>query len=496
MLALGVCAAIALAIAMLAHLHPKRAALVAIFLAPWQGVDPDIGLRVTAFQLALVGLLAGAGPKLLRAKRWSAGRLPAEYWLYFGYGVAITVVLLPTLPQMEVFGGWMRSPFVRPFAQIVLQLLLVVPVAFIGRLFVSWEDIEAIGTTYVKSCVALTVIGFGQLAVWYSTGSDPLPIGLVNGLLGGRGGEVLRSGQFEWDRFMVYRMCSLGGEPKDLGQSLVVGFMLWAASAAIAGKNTGPRGVLVGLMLLAGVVLTQSTSAFALLLTGPFVGVGTILWHGLPVRPRAKRWMIRAGLAGAACFCGFVLFLGTDRLTQMTEKTGDLLYMRTLGRETYIEDADEAMVDFLIDQPRYMIHGTGVGNSHLFAMPYLRTEYHYYMKNTVMGIRSGALKIITETGFVGFFLFLWAIYSFIRPLSNRRFGASNSTITITLGITATITMFYLLRTYALYAFYISLGCALAARTILKTNELRSRTTYQGQGLVHMSRQSRAEVPAP
>src|SRR5438093_10423199 len=37
---------------------PKRTLYAAIFFAPWQGLDPDIGLRITVFRIILAALFA------------------------------------------------------------------------------------------------------------------------------------------------------------------------------------------------------------------------------------------------------------------------------------------------------------------------------------------------------------------------------------------------------------------------------------------------------
>lgn len=477
MIGLGVCVFVAFFSAVLAYQRPMTALLFSVFLAPWQGLDMDIGLRVTAYQIVLLGTVIGVGSRAPFRRGDKRTVIPGAMWLYVAYCVGITALMLPMLPDMTVVGGLMRSPQVRPLAQLAVMFLLMSPLLLIPRQCGTWADIEAIGKAYILGCVALSVIGLGQVAVWYATGANPLPIGLINSLAGGRDADVLRSGQFEWDGSMVYRMNSLGGEPKDLGQGLVVGVLILWAGNLLLNRHVGRRTTVVSALLLLSVFLTQSTSAYALLAAGVLTGVFASFVMSARISKAAKRRVETYCVAGLTIALGGLLFVDTQRLGTIGEQIGDLMQERTTGRETYIEDADETVLSFLADQPRYAIFGTGMGTTHLFAMPYLPTKYAYYMQDTTLPFKSGILKIIAETGAIGLLLFIAAVYSFVSPLA-RGTGIGRDWCAAVGVAVLVIVVFYLLRTYVFYQLFLGLGCALAARAIGRDGDAVMARTRQ------------------
>ena len=460
MIAFAVCAALALLAVAFSYERPRQGVLVCAFLAPWSGLDVDLGLRVTAYQLALAGCICGVVVRGGRQGRQRATAVPLPMWLYLAYSVGITLAMIPFLPDLDVVGGAMRSQYLRPIAQMAVTALVMSPLLLIPRIMSGWADVVAIGRAYVAGCVVLAVIGLAQITLWYTSGVDPLPMGYVNSLLTGGEENTLRSGQFEWDGFMVYRMSSFGGEPKGLGQSLVVGLMVVLAGLLGGGSGAGRKEMRIGVLLLVSIFLTQSTSAFALLAVGIIVGGVLMLSSGSKMRSAAKRRLFQSSVLAVAAVATVLLFVDPERISAVGERAESLLRLRTVDRESYVEDSDETVMAFLLDQPRYAVFGTGLGTTHLFAMPYLPTSYARHMQDTTLPMKSGWLKLVAETGILGLTLFLLGAYSCTRGRP-RGSGEGGRTKTILSLCVAVIVTCYLLRTYVSYQLFIVLGCALA-----------------------------------
>lgn len=72
---------------------------------------------------------------------------------------------------------------------------------------------------------------------------------------------------------------------------------------------------------------------------------------------------------------------------------------------------------FLSKFPEYLFFGSGLGNIHNLAFPYIRTENLYYMKGNIFVAKSGYLRVISELGLLGFCLFSLMTYSIFRKLN-------------------------------------------------------------------------------
>jgi len=122
----------------------QRARLVlyaVVFLAPWQGLDVDVGLRITAYlailaPLAVVTLLW----VLERGALASQSTRASEYFfLFIAYAVIWSLFQLPFLPHAEVAGGELRSPRLRAVMQIPMFLLTTSPAFATAALSIGYR---------------------------------------------------------------------------------------------------------------------------------------------------------------------------------------------------------------------------------------------------------------------------------------------------------------------------------------------------------------------
>ena len=260
---------------------------------------------------------------------------------------------------------------------------------------------------YVLSCLLLAIVGFIQLTIWYATGKDPMPIGFIGSLLTPSSIDI-RSGMFYFEDKNVYRMSSLGGEPKNLGQGVALGLLIliWGYVNNVRILNNGTK--VVAFLLFTALFFTQSTSAFISFAVGFF---GLIAFSSnaskksISILVKLGFWLIIAFI--------LLIFFGNSLLNFSVL---DLIEIRTITRAStsetgYLDDFDAAIVDYLRSDQLAILFGSGLGNVHLFADRFLPEEVATYAGGTSFTAKSGIIKIVSEVGLIGLTLFRFFLLS-------------------------------------------------------------------------------------
>lgn len=400
--------------------RPALAFRCCIFLLPWQGLELDVGLRLTAYRLLAAALLAAwfvraAVTGVQVGPAWFSKRI----LLYWAVATAITVVALPLLPTGESFGGALRSPVPRALAQ-VFRLGIALSPALVywsmPRLAIMPRDAMR---TYLASIVVLSLVGWGQLGVWYATGRNPLPIGLLSAI--GREGFEPYTGQFALGEIRVYRMNSLGGEPRHLGQALAVALLL---IQVLAGTGPGPslRRKLLATWVFLSITLamTYATSAAALWATGTLT---LALVRRSPLIPKGMRPLLLAAPGRVALPAVALLGLSWIGATVLVRQVipalsvSALLSRRTVERRLTDDlDFEGAIARALASSPGRLVVGWGLGNAHLAAREHLDERARQYALDTPFVAKTGILRSISETGLVGLLLLLGLGRALLRRL--------------------------------------------------------------------------------
>lgn len=423
-------------------------------LLPWTGLVVDVGISVDAHLLATIGLLIGAtiwpSRNVLRGGREAF----QGFYLLMGWAALLTLARLPFLPPMSVSGGFFRSPYIRSLLQIPMFCLTFAPLYYVRKTVASLESLEKCFRIYILSCLLMTAVGFVQVVIYYATGSDILPLGIVNRVLGGVTADAnLRTGMITFQGSKVFRMSSLAGEPRMLGMHLVAACL--ALQLLVFGQRARPKlkSVLAYGALLTGVALTQSSSAiYAICL-----GWACTIWIGLAnrrfytgLRPVAMVAIVISVVA----LMSAVLRQNASSLSDQVQWASGLLTQRTVGRGNGIEDFDAAILDFLIDRPQYALVGVGLGNAHLYADDYLEAAYRSYAQGTVFTAKSGYLRLLSELGLVGLVFYIMAIIQVIdrRAFLDMHGGARKFSMYISQGsrFVAILAVLYCARGEILY----------------------------------------------
>ena len=437
--------------------RPRWVLFAAIFLAPWSGLVIDVGVRLAAFQIVMATLAVALLLSLLH-RPLAMRMLPVSslFVILCIYVVIRSLIQIPFLPALEVSGGQLRSPLTRASFQILRFALDVSPVLVVPLLLRGSRDVWHAGKVYILSCMILAILGWFQLASWYGTGWNPLPLGLVDSLFG-RGASLadaplLREGIAIYNGVPLYRMNSLGGEPKDLSVAFAVALLLLQVAMIQWGNIGGRRSKLVWPFLFVSMLATLATTGLVIWLLGTLSMLALHLTFRFGGQRRVvfTRWLWMSVSVPAVIVvigAAFVSISGVVRTTELL----DIAKERTIRRAS-IEDFDAAVIGFLADQPHYAVIGVGLGNVHLYANDYL-PDYAAFARNTAFVARAGSLRLLSELGTAGLLLFLAWIVAQIGLLVRRaklsaRSPSSNeaSVLALALGqFAAIICIFYLAR---------------------------------------------------
>ncbi|MFZ4689632.1 MAG: hypothetical protein ACOYLS_10385 [Polymorphobacter sp.] len=434
----------------LALWNTRAALLTAAFFMPWNGLDIDIGLRITVYQLAMAAILLVVAARLtqpgLKPPSIAGGTIFAAFALYT---TVWSLLQIGFLPPVEVITQGLRGPTVRAVIQIMLFLFAISPVVIVPMVLRERDDLPKMGRLFIAGCVVLGIIGWLQLAGWYATGSNPLPIGAFGNALGGGYAEA-RSGAFALEALNIYRMNAFAGEPRDLGVAVIIAMMAVQSHALVAPAPRSGRLLLLWGFLFFTLLATFSTSAIGLWVIGSAALLPACWIFGIKVARSGRQ------LLGTATALVVPLLLLVAGLEASGIPVLNILAERTVERvssEGALEDFDLAIIDYLKVAPESGVTGVGLGNIHLYATPYLDPLFALYAEGNVFVAKTQYLRFISEIGIIGLALFLgWYLWLTIRTARstppNSDVGAvipaAAGILVITMGSFQAITMCYAL----------------------------------------------------
>ena len=406
-----------------AAVRPKAVLYAAVFFLPWRGLSPHFFLGVSLSRILIVILAIATIFRFTRIR--DIGRVPMSraMLVYILYAVTLSLARIPFLPEVGVFGGALRGPVNRALLQIIYFLaVLVTPLIVCPIYLKTTRDCAYLCKSFFISLIILAGLGWVQLGVWYTTGFDLFPVGLVPGFFGYF--PPVRPG-FVMAGLDIHRMCSLGGEPKDLGQGLVVGLLVVQAILAVGLASPDERKLRwCWLFFFFSMLMTYSTSSIFLWAVGSGLEIVILLFRpvimgGLSRLIRNARTLI---VAAALIACVIVSYSGIsfDKVRRVAEG-------RSVDRAE-LEEFDEATLAFLEHDPDWTIFGTGMGNVHLYANAFLSPDAATYANQTVFRPKTGLLRMAAEIGIIGILFWLVSVFDQTRyllkyrPLAPRRGG--------------------------------------------------------------------------
>ena len=441
----------------------RTALLLSVFLLPFSGLDVDVGLRVTMYQVVLLPVVLISIARLTQPgfapPPLAAGALFAAFLLW---ATVWSLLQLGIIPQPQVGDGILRSPSVRAVIQIALLIFAISPIFITPMVVDRLDDVRRMGRLYVAGAVVLAIIGWVQLAIWYATGTNPIPVEAFNAFLGGSNSAAV-SGAFGFESLNIYRMNSFAGEPRELAIAVCIALLMLQAHALTAPNPGGWRLALLWLFLFATLLATFSTSGLGLWLIASLTLIPACLLFRVPLA-RSPAQLIGTAAAFIIPMLLIVTAIqstGFDIIGIIAERT-----VERLGSDGAIEDFDLAIFGFLASHPDAALAGVGLGNAHLYATPYLDPLFALYAEGNVFIAKTLYLRLISELGIIGFSLFLsWYLWLSIKarlafdspPMINAIIPTAGAVLVVSFGSVLATPM-----TYAVAAAMTTL-CAIGAR---------------------------------
>jgi hypothetical protein len=385
----------------LALKSPRTALLAALFLASWGGLDVDLGLRLTAYQLVMAPLCLVMALRLLYpGQRPHALALGWPFAAMLLWAIINSAFQVATLPQAEIANSALRGPVARATIQILLHLFTIAPVILVPWLFRTPEDALKLLRVWFASTLTLALAGFLQLLIWYGTGFNPLPLGFSNTLLGGAA-PVLREGIVNLDGLFIYRMNAFAAEPRYLGTAFGLAMVIVQGLSLALPRVPGRRLLVLWLFLLAALLLTYSTSGIAVWLIGTLTLLPAMWLTRVPIRRTTRSIVLAAGAVILPLVIAVIIAddAGIPVIEVINERTLDRFTL-----EAALEDFDLAIATWLASEPRYLWTGGGIGNAHLYATPYLLPEHAVYGEGQVFSAKTLVLRYLSEQGLIGLVL--------------------------------------------------------------------------------------------
>jgi hypothetical protein len=425
---------------------------IAVAVAPWQDLMVDAGLRLTLYTLSMLGLLAAC---LLHMRgHWQAIVIHRLWWplaVFLLWALAWSLIQLPHPSNAQVAGGVMRSPTIRPLVQVGSLVLTLLPVLTAPFLLSSRDELLRLGQVFLASVTALVLLGWWQLFMVYATGHNPLPMGAVNAWLGGLNGVARNAIDLDQNGRAIYRMNSLGGEPRFLAQSIATALLL----LQIGWMSRRLRVEKFGLILFAGLFVallaTQAMSGLYLWALGALVLAVYFVRQGRTLSRQAG-W----GLAGVTAAGVVLLLLASQHAPEEGGLMGALSYLlQRITRRGLIADFDAVVLDFLKAEPANLWFGVGLGNVHLHADAYLSPYFREFAGGTSFVADSGWLRLVSELGLVGLGVFLaWCRQIWVALSALRTHPEWGGSVAVLMPVFLIAAVGYLARgtTYAPVAF--------------------------------------------
>lgn len=363
-----------------------------IFLLPFHSWMYNIGLNLTIYQIVTIAMMSMTIilSNYRKQNIFYIGNKYIKAFLLFAIldTIFISVFLIE---DYMIVGGFFRSEG-RFISQIILIIITfsIIPLSF--NYLNNIQDVQNYLKKYLHALIVLTVLGWVQFFTYSIKGFDLFPLAID------QFGNA-KFGMHGYNQIMIFRMSSLGGEPKGFSMSLTIGFFIIHTFNRY-NINFFKNDVILKYLFLFTAFATLSTSGMVLFVILMFV---YILYNAVKSKKVFKPIKNIYSLL-PIFIIGLLVIRYWDFLSAIIEE-------RVFERDIAHEDYDAPIQIFLSKFPEYLFFGSGLGNIHNLAYPYIPYELKYYMDNTIFLAKSGYLRIISELGLIGFTLFTYMFYS-------------------------------------------------------------------------------------
>jgi hypothetical protein len=428
---------------------------VLIFIMPFHSWYYNVGLNLTIYQIMIFVIWISLVISLTneKIKAFNITNIPTAVFILFAI-VNSSLMSIFVIDDFMNIEGFFRSN--GRFIGQILFLLLLTSLYPIASIYIkNIKDIVKYLKMYLYGISVLSILGLIQLLVYYGSGVDIFPLRIDD--------DIIISSIHTADGISYFfRLSSLGGEPKGLSISLIFGFFIIHVFNK-QGIFFFKHDQILKYIFITVASLTLSTSGIIMFIVLIFVYKIYILFS-------VKKYILLSSKSKKTVPLILMAFVGILLLFYW-DLVFELITQRIIERNIISEDFDFAVQGFLIDFPNYLIFGSGLGNIHNLAYPYIPETSLRYMEGNIFQAKSGYLRLISELGVIGFFLFLGMVFNIYRKLNKinvsiyykRNFNALKLLLVIA-------TIAYLSRVYIVSEMFLILSIASAVSAIQINNK--------------------------
>lgn len=351
----------------------------------------------------------------------------------------MTVIFLLLIPEQDkhtVVGGFFKNEG-RYIYQLGLFLITVNLILWPIYVLRNDDDISKLFRIVFYSVAVLSILGlFQELSIMFFN-NDPFPIHRPEGFDYEGGSLVIPKGE------TIRRINSLAGEPKHLAIALIIG-MVVILLHRLNGKNIIRFDLFFFTLFLACLVLTYSTTGY--------------IWYGVVMFLLMMLYGFKLSRNIMALLIAASITMAVVHYSTGGEPTPYI--MKTINK-TGLEVQDEAVLNFLLNEPYYAITGLGLGNVHFYADKYLPPGLPIFRDTPFKG-NTGLLFLLGDTGFIGLLILFLFISGLIKSTTRNLSRTFNKTILtdnkIIIHLTIILLALFALRYFEF--FFVVLGCLL------------------------------------
>lgn len=419
-----------------------------VFLIPFKSIYIDFGLHAVAYYVPLVFALIVQ----ILGKRFVAPKVVLPYFIY----ATLSTLVVSTLFIEYTFENVHYSNYFRNNGRSISAVIKMLVfqfglVALIYGYVKKHSDIEKLIRIYLRAVLLLVCLGLIQVAIEYVFGFDLFPIRINNS--GRHIGELVKS----YSSFGLIRPCAIAGEPKGLAVHLATAIaMLYYIRKVKFNINIDH----LNLKLLAcfvALVLTVSTGGLGLLVI--FIAYELLL----QASPFFKRLVFRKTMLYSLIFTVIAMIAFFKPLSLFIEN-------RFLDRPLGYEADDSAIIKSVLEEPHWYFFGPGVGNVTQIAHKYISERYQRLNKGNILNSRYGYMKLISESGLVGFALFSFMVLVTVRRLKKVLGFNDHPRVHFLTNMIIVLFLFFLARGNYIYpVFLVILGISMKVLILEKIN---------------------------
>lgn len=373
--------------------------------------------------------------KLLLLIYWAA--LPAQYAMRHevkrslslppGFSRYVIAIVISTLlvyafghtSEVGDFVGF-RDPTTRPFVQLISLFLRMSAVLAIVTLVQTPTALYRLLNGVIAASTLVASYGIYQVIGYYMD----WPI------MGISRAQELMTGQFgifSIGDIDFFRLGSYVGEPKEAAKFLATSTVILIGLRVLGIKGCSRWFTsywILGLHVIALILTFSTSSFFAIGICSPVLG---FLWLVL-----VRKFKVRSFLT-----CTVVIVIAMCILSNVVGEgiTKDIYEARVTGRIGSIDSPEKGALQFLQDEPEYLLVGVGLGNASFYLRPYFNPQY---AQTLTVSLSSFYLEMLLEGGIVGLAMLLlliggWLIRS-LRVLIEARSDETRALLATALGV--------------------------------------------------------------